>query len=63
MSKKHSKPTNEQSVRVSLEDLFAAYDRIDMAIEKVTEWPAKCPGPCFPIVHRAWMGHIAFQVA
>jgi len=35
-------------------------DPIDAAIEKVTEFPAKCPGPCFPLVGRPWMSHPAF---
>jgi len=38
-------------------------DRIDVAIEKVMQWPYYCPGPCFPIVYRAWMSHFAFQLA
>jgi len=53
------------TVNVSLDELMRMFqpDPIDAAIERVTGWPAKCPGPCFPLVFRAWMSHPAFQLA
>lgn len=36
-------------------------DQLPKAIEKVMEWPATCPGPCFPAVFRSWMSHPAFE--
>ena len=65
MSKKTSKQASAPPVSLSIEDLMRMFrpDPIDAAIEKITEWPAKCPGPCFPLVFRSWMSHPAFQVA
>lgn len=63
-SKKASAPQGNQMV-LSIDDLMAMMqvDRIDMAIEKVTGWPMKCSGMCFPLVYRAWMQRLDLQVA
>lgn len=62
MSKKHSKKASAPSAEVvqhvlTADDLMRMFrpDPINVAIERVTQWPAVCPGPCFPIVHRGWM--------
>jgi hypothetical protein len=57
MSKKQSRPESEQSAKAW--EMFRALERsrnIDTVIEKVTGWPARCPGPCFPLVGRWWDG-------
>lgn len=63
MSKKQSKPKNEQSVRMvrTLIDEISLHDRqMDRAIEKTMQWFARCPGPCFQPVYRLFMSHPAF---
>jgi hypothetical protein len=57
MSKKHSKPESVPLVESGPPPGFMEMvheHQLNQAIEKVTQWFAKCPGPCFPHVYRGW---------
>lgn len=45
-------------------DRHWVWDDIDSAIERVTGYnKMNCEGWCFPPMYRAWMGHMAFELA
>jgi|APIni6443716594_1056825.scaffolds.fasta_scaffold3067541_2 hypothetical protein len=63
-SSKKSSPVSEPSAEAW--EMFRKMEqnyKIDKAIEKVTGYPMRCDGVCFSLQYRAWMGHLAFQVA
>jgi hypothetical protein len=51
MSKKTLKP--ESAPPADFEKMIREH-QLNQAIEKVSQWFSKCPGPCFPHVYRGW---------
>lgn len=56
MSKKTSNSASVQHAEPPPEFIreLIAEQQLNQAIEKVTHWFHKCPGPCFPLVYRGW---------
>lgn len=56
--------TKKNEIVLSMDDLMRMMnerrDPIAVAIEKLTQWPEKCPGPCFPLVYRGYLSHPDF---
>lgn len=51
---------SQKTLRLDDGRLVRHPDRIDAIIYQLYGWSHPCPGPCFPLVWRAYLSHLGF---